>query len=110
MEHYRLHKNSFSIDGIPSIASMFRGPDQALVKPVHQDGYYFGKILDEGQIGGSSGKMKQFYLEKSDTMTIKLNSWIFGAAMFLAGVILGCITTRSYFARHCLESLLRDGG
>jgi hypothetical protein len=90
---YCLLKNSFSIDGLPSLA-LVRYPDKTIVKD-EQDGYFHGKEIDDSNPDGTSRPL----IKKSPLSPAKGVSQE-GIMMLAIGTLLGSVISGVCF--YCL--------
>jgi hypothetical protein len=94
MKDYCLKKNSFSIDGLPSLA-LIRNNNTVIV-PKHEDGYIYGEV--DGTNGATGGGLKRGVpiptsITRSEGTIALLGM---GAAVFVAGVVAGAMLIVKY--------------
>ena len=94
MKDYCLKKNSFSIDGLPSLA-LIRNKNTAIV-PKHVDGYIYGEVA--GSNGASDDGLKRGMPTPTSRIRSegKLAPLGIGAAVFVAGAIAGAMLIANY--------------
>jgi len=88
MKDYCLYNNSFSIDGLPSLAQL-RNPDVTIV-PKPEDGYIHGEAVASGKSSSRSSSKLISFDARSKTGGFTLNSMISGIVLFVGGVLFGC--------------------
>jgi hypothetical protein len=95
MKDYCLKKNSFSIDGLPSLA--LRRNKNTIIVPKHEAGYIYGEVA-EANAGATDGGLKRgMPIPTSRTRSEgKIALLGMGAAVFISGVIGGAILIAKY--------------
>ena len=92
MNEYGVYKNSFSIDGLPSLG-LIRNKDKAIV-PNPQDGYIFGKEVENGGTASAyaipNRGLRRSYLISQE-----------GLIMIAVGALLGSAISGVYFQHFC---------
>jgi hypothetical protein len=102
MKDYCLKKNSFSIDGLPSLA-LIRNKNTVIV-PKHEDGYIHGEVAGaNGATAGANGATAGAHvataggLKRGRTRSeSKIAMLGLGAAVFMAGVVAGAMLIVRY--------------
>jgi hypothetical protein len=94
LTEYCLRKNSFSIDGLPSLA-LVRYPDKTIVQD-EQDGYVFGKEID-GDADPDTTTFKTVVKKKSSSSLFSSISQE-GIVMLTVGTLLGSVITSVCFS------------
>lgn len=86
LKGYCLLKNSFSIDGLPSLA-LVRNPDKTIVQD-KRDGYFYGKEIDGNEAYGTAGSL----IKNISSASGKVISQE-GIAMLAVGTLLGSVVS-----------------
>ena len=92
MKDYGVYKNSFSIDGLPSLGLM-RNKDKSIA-PNPQDGYIFGKEVESG------GTTSAYIIPNNGLRRSYLTSQE-GLVMLAVGTLLGSAISGLYFQYFC---------
>ncbi|KAA8491728.1 Pyridoxamine 5'-phosphate oxidase family protein ustO [Porphyridium purpureum] len=88
MNEYRTLKNSFSIDGLPSLA-LLRNDAPVDIVPVPEGGYILGKV----QPGDKAKQLKVY--RPPQTVRVRLRDLIFaGVSVALSGMVVGALLAR----------------
>ncbi|KAL3896755.1 MAG: hypothetical protein SGARI_007090 [Bacillariaceae sp.] len=92
MEEYGLKKNSFSIDGLPSLG-LIRNKDKT-IEMDPQEGYIYGKEVTEGGVANLDYKVppQKRILHSNMMMTSQE-----GLVMLAVGALLGSVISGLYF-------------
>lgn len=93
MREYRIEKNSFSIDGLPSVTSMDPTSYGPMIKQVSKNGYFYGEVVgeenewEEGKRKKFVGKLGAWYSDFEGMVSQR--PFAFGLSMMMMGIVLG---------------------
>ena len=99
MFNYMTLKNSFSIDGLPSVALLRKEAPQN-IEPIYESGYILGKEIGQPENSGKSSKRKLQLRQYQPSMLSKQvyvrNLDLVWAALitFVAGIVVGIVTVK----------------
>jgi hypothetical protein len=96
MFNYCTKKNSFSIDGLPSLA-LLRNDAPKYVEPSAEDGYIFGKVVDTPLHNNAVAEARKIHAAstKGILQICPADLWLLGSVMFVTGTVTGIILLRA---------------
>lgn len=87
--NYNTKKNSFSIDGLPSLALLRRDAPK-YVEPNAQDGFIFGNVVVKPWNTNAIQEARKMHSSSKGTIQIRIiDLWIIGSLIFVSGIVTG---------------------
>lgn len=100
VKDYCLFNNSFSIDGLPSVAQL-RNPNVKIV-PKPEDGYIHGEVSGGSASNAGPSKLVSFHSTRKD-QTLTTNTVMRGILCFIVGAFFGCFVVPTILQPRGLE-------
>ena len=87
--NYNTKKNSFSIDGLPSLALLRRDAPK-YVEPKAEDGFIFGNVVEKPWNLNALAEARKMHSSNKGTIQIRIfNLWNLGSLIFVSGIVTG---------------------